>query len=64
MKTVTGDCRLCRQAFSYPMNVTDEQIERWNAGEHIYNAMPDAAPEEREVFITGLCKPCQAQIFA
>jgi hypothetical protein len=35
------------------LNITPDQIERWQAGELIQNAMPNLSIEEREFLMTG-----------
>lgn len=34
--------------------VTDEQMEAWEGGELIQNAMPNLTPDEREFIMTGI----------
>jgi len=36
------------------INVTEEQLQRWRAGELIQNAMPNLSPDEREFIISGI----------
>lgn len=36
------------------INVTQEQLDRWEAGELIQNAMPNVSPEHREFIMTGI----------
>lgn len=36
------------------LNVTQEQIDRWQSGELIQNAMPHLSVDEREFLISGL----------
>jgi len=36
------------------LNVTPEQIARWQGGELIQNAMPQLSTDEREFLISGL----------
>lgn len=36
------------------LNVTSEQIARWQGGELIQNAMPQLSTDEREFLISGL----------
>lgn len=45
------------------INVTDEQISRWEAGELIQNAMPDLTPDEREFIMTGVTSEEWRDIF-
>ena len=35
------------------LNITQEQYNRWQAGEHIQNVMPHLSPDEREFLISG-----------
>ena len=39
------------------------QLEAWQNGELIQNAMPDLTFTEREQLISGLCPKCQAKAF-
>ena len=34
--------------------VTEEQIKRWEDGEHIQNVMPELSADQREFLITGI----------
>lgn len=36
--------------------VTQEQLNRWQAGELIQNAMPNLTPDQREFLMTGVTK--------
>jgi len=36
------------------LDVTDEQLERWNQGELIQNVMPHLSVDEREFLISGI----------
>jgi hypothetical protein len=36
------------------INVTQAQLDRWEAGELIQNAMPNVSPEHREFIMTGI----------
>lgn len=36
------------------MAVTEQQLQRWQAGELIQKAMPDLRPDEREFIMTGI----------
>lgn len=35
------------------LDVTHEQIERWQGGELIQNVFPDLSPSDREFLVTG-----------
>ena len=63
MINIIKRCPVCGGDKSYDMNVTIDQIEDWKAGTLIQNAMPQLEPDEREVFITGMCYDCQSQVF-
>lgn len=63
MINIIKRCPVCGGDKSYGMNVTIDQIEDWKAGTLIQNAMPQLEPDEREVFITGMCYDCQSQVF-
>ena len=39
---------------TFEINVTSEQIARWQNGEYIQNAMPQLTPDEREFIKTGV----------
>jgi hypothetical protein len=36
------------------LDVTEEQFQRWQSGEHIQRVMPQLTAEEREFLISGL----------
>ena len=36
------------------LNVTQEQVNRWQSGELIQNVFPDLSTDEREFLISGL----------
>lgn len=36
------------------INVTQEQLDAWNNGTCIQNAMPNLSPDEREFIMTGI----------
>jgi hypothetical protein len=36
------------------IGVTQDQLDAWNNGELIQNAMPDLSPDEREFLMTGV----------
>jgi hypothetical protein len=53
---VARACPLCgtRQTCLVPR----EQFERWKAGDYVQDAFPELSPDEREMFITGICPMC------
>lgn len=58
-------CPFCGQMHEYNFDVTYEQVEEWytNRNALIQNVMPNLEPDEREVFITGMCFDCQSRVF-
>ena len=36
------------------LDITQDQIDRWNSGELIQHVMPNLTPDEREFLITGI----------
>ena len=58
---VVMTCTFCRKF--HLVEVDLEQLEAWQNGELIQNAMPDLTLTEREQLISGLCPKCQAEIF-
>ena len=36
------------------LNITQEHLDRWSAGELIQNVMPHLSPSEREFLMTGI----------
>ena len=43
--------------------VTEEQFNRFKAGEKVQDVFPDWSPEDREMLISGTCPPCFAEMF-
>ena len=58
---VVMTCTFCRKF--HLVEVDLEQLEAWQNGELIQNAMPDLTLTEREQLISGLCPKCQTEIF-
>lgn len=58
-------CPICGTHKSYDMNITLDQFTEWSTNRDalIQNVMPQLEPDEREVFITGMCFDCQSQVF-
>jgi hypothetical protein len=59
--TTTVFCMQCDRR--YELLVTEEQLQRWQAGELIQNAMTDLPPRDRELFISGTCDRCWRKMF-
>ena len=57
-------CPICREAKDYEFANSDQyEFNRWMSGVVIQQAMPNLEPDEREVFITGMCYDCQSEVF-
>lgn len=39
---------------TYDLDITEDQYNRWQAGEHIQNVMPNLSADEREFLISGM----------
>lgn len=63
---IVAECRICGRDFLFP--ATKEQredlIRHWRTGEgYIQDILSHLRPEERELFISGICKDCWIQLF-
>lgn len=38
------------------LDITQEQIDQYNSGQHVQNAFPNLNEDEREFFISGITK--------
>lgn len=54
-------CQLCGETKT--VNCTQEQYNKWKAGELIQRAMPNVPPDERELLISGTCGTCFDNMF-
>ena len=60
----TNVAKICAFCGKFHLVKVDlEQLEAWQNGELIQNAMPDLTPVEQEQLISGLCPKCQAEMF-
>jgi hypothetical protein len=61
----TKPCPICGKTHDYAFDITAAQFDEWfnNKGALIQHVMPNLEPDEREVFITGMCFNCQSQVF-
>lgn len=55
-------CPLCGK-IHVVKNVLESDLDRWQNGELIQNAMPYLSATEREEMISGFCPACQKSIF-
>ena len=60
-KTMWSTCRMCKDQVE--MEVYAEDVEAWENGELIQDAMPYLTPGEREVLISGTCDSCWDKMF-
>jgi hypothetical protein len=54
MLNITRTSIVSGKTQTLPINVTQEQLNSWEAGELIQNAMPQLTPDEREFIMTGI----------
>lgn len=45
------------------VNCTEQEFFRWQAGEFVQDAMPNATPTQREFLITGMTEAEQEELF-
>lgn len=58
-------CPLCHASPEYNFDITYEQVERYKKDYNltVQEAFPNLPPDEREVFVTGMCFDCQSRVF-
>lgn len=54
MMMVTRKSMMSGEVRTLNLDVTNQQLQRWRAGELIQNVMPQLTPSEREFIITGV----------
>lgn len=54
-------CQYCGKEIQ--INVTQEQIDKYQSGELIQRAFPNLTAEQREMLLTGTCGECWDKIF-
>jgi hypothetical protein len=57
----TIPCLGCGQSATFTM--TEDQFNRYTAGEHVQRIFPDWPPEDREMLISGTCPPCWEEMW-
>ena len=61
-KTIVAvDCVQCKETQHITVGTTD--LDTWEKGELIQNAMPYLSADEREVLISGVCGTCFDKMF-
>jgi hypothetical protein len=58
---VTEHCRSCQHQIT--VEVEQDDLDRWEAGELIQNVMPYLSAEEREFLISRICPNCWNELF-
>jgi len=58
-------CPFCSTEHDYAFDISLDQFTEWSTNRDalIQNVMPNLEPDEREVFITGMCFDCQSRVF-
>ena len=54
-------CRICNNEYDIP--ATESQIEEWESGAFIQDAMPDLPAWQRELLISATCDNCWKEMF-
>lgn len=55
---LNSTCPFCGFTRQRDLPVTDEQLDAWQKGALIQDAMPQLDPDEREFVLTGICPDC------
>ena len=61
-RKVRVDCRICSNEFTLQVNQND--LEDWQEGKYIQDAMPYLSAGERELMISNICEECFTNLFA
>ena len=61
MTITTRRCIGCGK--SHTVEVSEEGYFKWKAGAFVQDAFPELTPDEREMLISGTCKPCWEELF-
>jgi hypothetical protein len=56
-------CPFTNKTNSMVLDVTEEQVARWENGELIQNTMPNLSADEREFIMTGITPEQWARVF-
>jgi hypothetical protein len=60
---ITRESTVSGKTHEMEIPVTQEQLDRWNNGMLIQNAMPNLGPDQREFIKTGIAPDEWARIF-
>lgn len=61
MLQVQKRCSMCGTVYTIPM--TEAEHELLMSGVHIQDALPNHSPDDRELFVSGICGKCFDEIF-
>lgn len=59
---LVAECKSCDYEVHIP--ITEDQLSQYKNGEPIQKVLPNVSPDDRELFISGLCGKCFDKIFA
>ena len=54
-------CPMCNKA--QILKVDPEDLEKYLSGALVQDAFPNLSPEDRELFVTGICPDCWNKMF-
>ena len=54
-------CPMCNESLT--IEITGQQLYKYNQGALIQEVMPDVSAQDRERFVTGYCNTCWISIF-
>lgn len=61
-RVLVAECKSCDYEVHIP--ITEDQLSKYKNGEPIQRVLPNVNPDDRELFISGLCGKCFDEIFA
>ena len=59
---LTAKCKSCDYEVHIP--ITKDQLSKYKNGEPIQRVLPNVSPDDRELFISGLCGKCFDKMFS
>lgn len=59
---LVAKCKSCDYEVHIP--ITEDQLLKYKNGETIQRVLPNVSPDDRELFISGLCGKCFDKMFA
>lgn len=55
-KIIHVQCSMCTKTFKFSVGAAD--LQKFEDGEFVQRAFPYLTPDERELFVTGMCGAC------